>query len=154
MENSKYMLTKSKLEDLQKELASLETKGRQEIADYLDWLRSQPNDLEDVTFSDVLDDKNFLEKRISELKEIINNVEILEGDSREDIVQLGTTVKVGFEGYEEEYTIVSALEADPFNNKISDKSPVGEALIGSKVGDTITVETGPVKKKFRILNIN
>lgn len=153
METQKYQLSEKKIEELQLELKELETKGRKEIADSLDWLRSLPNDLEDVTFSDYLDEKSYLEKRISELKTILSNCEQLPAESDPSSVDVGNRVLVGFEGFENEYLIVSAIEADPMNNRISDQSPVGKALIGKKVGDIARVETGNIKKEFRILKI-
>ncbi|WKZ30805.1 MAG: GreA/GreB family elongation factor [Candidatus Dojkabacteria bacterium] len=148
----KYFLTKQKVKELKKELSILETKGRQEIADSLNWLRDLPNSQEDDEFSDVLDNKRYLEKRIVEIKDILSNFEIVK-HSLKDTVSVGTTVKVGFEGYVEKFMIVSALEADPLNNKISDESPVGRSLVGAKVGDKVLVDMGGIKKAFRILGI-
>lgn len=154
MENKRYRLTEDKVHELEQELAYLEKEGRKEIADSLNSLRELPNNLEDVTFSDVLEDKRYLEKRILELKEILSNFELVTESKSANIVEVGSNVKVGFEGYEQNYFIVSALEADPLNNKISDESPVGRALLGSKVGDRVVVDTGIVKKSFRVLDIN
>lgn len=152
MGRKKYFLTKQKVKELKKELSILETKGRQEIADSLNWLRDLPNSQEDDEFSDVLDNKRYLEKRIVEIKDILSNFEIVK-HSLKDTVSVGTTVKVGFEGYVEKFMIVSALEADPLNNKISDESPVGRSLVGAKVGDKVLVDMGGIKKAFRILGI-
>lgn len=152
--DKKYKLSAEKVQELEQELAELETKGRQKISDSLDWLRSLPNNQEDVTFSDVFDDQRYLEKRILEIKEILMNSEVLQPDDNSDQVQVGCKVRVGFGTYEESYTIVSALEADPLQNKISDESPVGKALIGKRVGDTVEVDTGLVKKTFRVLDIS
>lgn len=150
----KYKITARKKEELEKELKELETKGRNEIADKLDWLRGQLFDGDDDPFADVLDEKNYLEKRIIEIKDVLNNCSIVEEGVNTDTVQIGTKVVVGFEGFEETYNMVSSLEADPLKKKISDESPVGKALIGAKVGDTVEVRIGPMNKKFRILKIN
>ncbi|MCB9790978.1 GreA/GreB family elongation factor [Candidatus Nomurabacteria bacterium] len=150
----KFQLTEKKVKELKRELKELETKGRKEIADRLDWLRSLPNAREDTTFSEVLDDKNYLENRINELKEILSNYEISNEKKHTNIVEIGSEVEVGFEGYEAKYKIVSALEADPLNNKISDESPVGKALLGSRAGDIVYADTGVAKKKFRVLKVS
>lgn len=150
----KYKITARKKEELEKELKELETKGRTEIADKLDWLRGQVFNGDDDPFADVLDEKNFLEKRIAEIKDVLNNCSVVGDDVNTDTVEIGNKVVVGFEGFEEVYTIVSSLEADPLKKKISDESPVGKALMGAKVGDTVEVRIGPVNKKFRILKIN
>jgi transcription elongation factor GreA len=151
----KYKITAQKKEELEKELIRLETVGRRDIADKLDWLRDQVNDTEEEydPFLDALDDKNYLEKRISEIKAILINSEVVEHSNSKE-VEVGSTVTVGFEGFEEKYMIVSSIEADPMKKKISDESPVGKSLIGAKVGDDVEVRIGSVNKKFRIININ
>lgn len=146
----RYKLTAKKQIELEKELQKLETKGRQDIAEKLDWLRQQPTTEEDNPFSDLLEDKNYLEKRISELKEILGNSEVVK-NAKNDIVDIGSKVTVGFESFEETYTLVSSIEADPLKRMISDESPVGKALMGTKVGDSVEVKVGPVIKVFRII---
>ncbi|KKR05690.1 MAG: Transcription elongation factor GreA [candidate division WS6 bacterium GW2011_GWF2_39_15] len=150
----KYKITSQKKKDLEKELNKLETKGRSEIADRLDFIRQQPSDEDDYPFADVLDDKEYLEKRISEIRSILSNSQIIDDLSKHSVVEVGSKVKVGFEGFEEEYLIVSSVEADPLSKKISDESPVGKSLLGAKVGDTIEVQLGHLQKQFRILNIS
>lgn len=152
MGTNTYLLTQDKVDELEVELHELETKGRQDIADNLNWLRDLPNSQEDDDFSEVLDSKRYLEKRIAEVREILSNYKIIEEESK-DVVDVGSAVKVGFEGYEEKFKIVSAIEADPLNKKISDESPVGKALIGTRVGDKVLVDMGGIKKTFRVLEI-
>lgn len=154
MSEKEYQLTSEKLEELKKELENLQTKGRKDISDKLNWMRLQPPDEEDSGFSEILDDKSYLEKRIAELKRIISNAEVVEKEPESNVVIVGSSVKVAFEGFEEIYHIVDSLEADPINKKISEISPVGEALLGAAVGDTVVVDTGIIKKKFRILAVN
>jgi transcription elongation factor GreA len=150
----KYVLTAAKKKELEKELKKLETTGRKDIADKLDWLRIQSFSEEDDPFGDVLDDKNFLEKRISELKEILSHCQIAKLGKKHKEVEVGSKVKVGFEGFEEEYVIVSSLEANPLKKRISDESPVGRSLLGSKEGDNVEVKIGPVNKRFRVIKIS
>lgn len=153
MAEKKYLLSSQKVEELKNELVLLETKGREKIADSLDWLRSLPNDQEDTTFSDIFEDQRYLEKRINEIKTILSDYEIVENHGEVDIVEVGSQVKVSFGKNEEVYLIVSALEADPLDNKISNESPVGKALIGHKEGDVVKVDIGLVSKEYRILEI-
>ena len=154
MFGKKYKITAKTQKKLEKELKELETKGRQDIAEKLDLLRQQPTNEEDNPFSDLLEDKNYLEKRISEIKEILNNCSIINEKAKHKIVEIGSKVKVGFGSFEEEYMIVSSIEADPLNKKISDESPVGKALLNAREGDSIDVKIGPVNKTYRILKIN
>ncbi len=153
MAEKKFLLSSQKVEELKNELVQLETKGREKIADSLDWLRSLPSDQEDATFSDIFEDQRFLEKRISEIKTILCDYEIIKTNINIDIIDIGSVVKVGFGKSEEKYEIVSALEANPLSNKISNESPVGRALIGHKEGDVIKVDIGLVSKEYRILEI-
>lgn len=150
----KYTITAQKKKELERELKRLETVGRKDIADRLDWLRGRSQNEDDDPFGELLDDKNFLEKRISELKAILSSCRIIEKDAKHKVVEIGSKVKVGFEGFEEEYFIVSSIEADPTKKKISDESPVGTALMGASVGDIVEVRIGPVNKKFRVIKIS
>ncbi len=149
----KYKISSEKKRELEKELLDLETHGRSEIADRLDFIRTQPTDEDDYPFVDVLDDKEYLEKRIFEIKTILSNSTVIDDLTKHTVVEIGSKVLVGFEGFEEEYMIVSSVEADPLSKKISDESPVGKALIGAKIGDTLDVQLGPVQKRFRVLKI-
>lgn len=156
MKAKRYHLSKEKIQELKDELNDLETRGRQDISEKLSWLRQQPNNEEDNPFDELLEDKNFLEKRIFEIHEILMNSDEFEDtpeESEKKKVTVGSHVKVGFEHFEEEYVIVSSIEADPLRNKISDESPVGKSLLGASVGDIITVNTGALNRKFRILDI-
>ncbi len=154
MFGKKYKVTAKTKKELEKELKLLETKGRQDIASKLDFLRQQPVNEEDNPFSELLDDKNYLEKRISEIKEILHNSVVVDSKAKHKKVEVGSKVKVGFETFEDEYTIVSSIEADPLNKKISDESPVGKALLNARVGDSVDVKIGSVAKTYRILKIS
>jgi len=149
----KYKISAKKKRELEKELKHLETQGRKDIAERLDKMRQPTVGEEDYPFADLLDDKNYLEKRIAELKDILRNCQIIKDKDNHNKVEIGSKVKVGFEGFEEEYLIVSSVEAEPLNKKISDESPVGKALLGAQIGDDIEVKIGPVNKRFRILDI-
>lgn len=149
----KYQISANTKKKLEKELKDLKTQGRDDIASKLDWLRQQPNSEEGNPFSDILEDKNYLEKRISELKQILKSSKVVDGNKKHNEVEVGSKVTVGFEGFEEEYNIVSSIEADPVNRKISDESPVGKALLGSKLGDDVEVKIGSLVKRYRVLKV-
>jgi transcription elongation factor GreA len=154
MERKKYQLTATKVEDLKHELSLLSTKGRDEIAERFVNVQDQViGELEDP-FSSISEDKFFLEKRIAEIQEILENVEIVEEHHNNKIVEIGSEVRVGQESFENVYTIVESIEADPLTGKISCESPVGKALLGAKLGDILEITTGPLKIKIRILEIN
>jgi transcription elongation factor GreA len=91
--------------------------------------------------------------RIKELEELIQHAIVVEeGDN--DTVGLGSSVKITRDGVESEYKIVGSNEADPLNGKISDDCPLGKTLLGTKKGDSISVETPGGIRKFTITNIS
>ena len=90
--------------------------------------------------------------RIKELEELIQHAIIVE-ESDNGTVGLGSSVKIILDGKECEYKIVGSNEADPFDNKISDISPVGKALLGSKVGDTVSVTTPAGVMTLKVLDV-
>ena len=94
------------------------------------------------------------EARIKELDDLIQHAEVID-DSQMDseIVGLGSCVKVERNGVETEYKIVGSNEADPFDNKISDMSPVGRALIGAKKGDTVSLEVPSGSVNLKVLDV-
>ena len=95
------------------------------------------------------------EARIKELEELIQHAEVVDETMHDsETVGLGSTVKVERNGAEVEYKIVGSNEADPFENKISDMSPVGRALIGAKVGDTVQVETPARVVSMKVLHVS
>ena len=90
--------------------------------------------------------------RIKELEELIQHAIVVEeGDN--DTVGLGSSVKITRDGVESEYKIVGSNEADPFDNKISDVSPVGRALLGAKMGDVIAVEVPSGTVSLTVLDV-
>ena len=98
-----------------------------------------------------------VEARISELEEMLKNVVVVSDDQiTTDTVGVGCKVKVYNVKYDEtvEYLIVGSTEAAPLQNKISDFSPVGKALVGHKVGETVTVETPAGVNEIKILEIS
>ena len=155
MKAVKHKLSASKVSELKKELAYLESKGRKEIEEQFDTLKNQVIEELDNPYISISDERLFLETRIHEIEEILANTEILdENISRNaDTVEIGSIVKVGFEHFEVEYTIVDPIEADPLSKKIASDSPVGKALIGHKLGDSVDVEVSGIKRKYWILKI-
>ena len=152
MEEARYKLTAEKLEELQVEIQFLETDGRKKVADSLGWLRTISDGEDDYTFSDLLDDKKSLEKRIQELKTIVKNAEVSDETDCESI-SIGNRVRVRLGTTEREYTLVSSLEADPISGKVSDESPIGMTLMGMRVGDTKVFDSAMVSHEITVLEI-
>ena len=138
---------------LQAELTDLTGPRREELAQRL---RSaiQMGDLsENADYHKAKEDQAFLEGRIQELESILRAAIIIE-KKRGDVVDVGTsvTIQAGV-FYPETFYVVGAKEADPRNGRISNESPIGSALMGHKVGETVEAQTPGGKMKFKILKI-
>lgn len=140
MEN-RYKLTEQGLLDLQNELESLKTVDRKRNLNALKEARAQGDLSENADYDAARDEQAQIEARIKEIEGILKNFEIIKKD-KSNIVNIGKTVflKVG-DLPEQEYTLVGSLEADPIKKRISNESPIGKGIIGSKKGDTIVVKT-------------
>jgi transcription elongation factor GreA len=148
-------LTKEGLEKLQGELEYLRTTGRTEIAEKIRVARGYGDLSENSEYDEAKNEQAKIEARIVELEKMLENVTIIEEDVNTDTVTIGVTVTVYDEEFDEEltYKVVGSAEADPMNGLISDDSPVGKALLGTKVGDEVSAETPMGEIKFKILNI-
>ena len=139
---------------LKQELQELKGPRREELARRL---RSaiQMGDLsENADYHKAKEDQGFLEGRIQEIEYMLRHAVIIEPNARRDVVGIGSHVTIQeADSPEETYHVVGAKEADPRNGKISNESPIGQALIDHRVGDTVEVETPGGKISFRILKI-
>lgn len=153
MDQKIFYLTKQKLDELKGEYEDLlkfervKTVG-QEAPKILE---SEDLNPEFLSFQE---DIGFLRSRIDELKNIIENHELIKnpGKDSRNTVGLGAIVRVAVNGKKDEFMIVGTLEANPALGKISDESPVGKALIGRKVGEEIIIPS-PVKTVYKIKNV-
>jgi transcription elongation factor GreA len=154
------LLTPEGLAKLQEEYQRLTREGREEVADRLHAAFEDGQDDDFVDNAELEAARNaqaFLEGRIQELEDILNNYEIIpENDMHPDMVNVGDRVTVVEEGYDEEerYHLVGAAEADPVEGRISNESPLGRALLGAKVGDTIEVDAPRGITTFKVVKIN
>jgi len=141
MENNKYKLTEQGLLDLQTELEKLKTEDRKRNLDALKEARAQGDLSENADYDAARDEQAQIESRIKEIEGILKNYEIIKKD-RSKLVNIGKTVtlKVG-NLPEQDYTLVGSLEADPLKKRISNESPIGKGIIGSKKGDKLVVKT-------------
>jgi transcription elongation factor GreA len=137
------------------ELAQLKGPEREAISQRLRSAISMGDLSENADYHKAKEDQGFLEGRILELEYILNNAIIIEEhQGMRDVVEVGASVTVQEEDYEPEtYTLLGAKEADPRNGKISNESPIGRALLGGHVGDTVVAETPGGKVHLKILKI-
>ena len=155
-DSKKHILTYAGLKKYEDELQDLKIHRRQEIAQKIKEAREQGDLSENAEYDAAKDEQRDIEARIEELEKLLKNVEVVGQDEVDaDTVGIGSRVKLYDVEMDEEveYTIVGSTEADALNGKISNESPVGAALIGSKVGETIVVETISGDLEFKILEI-
>ena len=155
-ETKKNIMTVAGLRALEDELFDLKVYKRKEVAQKIKEAREQGDLSENAEYDAAKDEQRDIEARIEELEKLLKNVEVVGQDEVDaDTVGIGSRVKLYDVEMDEEveYTIVGSTEADALNGKISNESPVGAALIGSKVGETIVVETISGDLEFKILEI-
>ena len=155
-ETKKNIMTFAGLRALEDELFDLKVYKRKEVAQKIKEAREQGDLSENAEYDAAKDEQRDIEARIEELEKLLKNIEVVGQDEVDaDTVGIGSRVKLYDVEMDEEveYTIVGSTEADALNGKISNESPVGAALIGSKVGETIVVETISGDLEFKILEI-
>ena len=155
-ETKKNIMTFAGLRALEDELFDLKVYKRKEVAQKIKEAREQGDLSENAEYDAAKDEQRDIEARIEELEKLLKNVEVVGQDEVDaDTVGIGSRVKLYDVEMDEEveYTIVGSTEADALNGKISNESPVGAALIGSKVGETIVVETISGDLEFKIIEI-
>ena len=145
-ETKKNIMTFAGLRALEDELFDLKVYKRKEVAQKIKEAREQGDLSENAEYDAAKDEQRDIEARIEELEKLLKNVEVVGIGSRVKLYDVEMDEEV-------EYTIVGSTEADALNGKISNESPVGAALIGSKVGETIVVETISGDLEFKILEI-
>lgn len=147
-------ITDDGLKKLEEELEYLKTEGRADIAEKIKIARGYGDLSENSEYDEAKSEQAKIEARINELEYQIDHAEIIDIEDM-DSVSIGKKVSVKrlSDGVESVYEIVGFAQSDPSNGKISDESPVGKALIGSKVGETVTVEAPIGNLEYEILNI-
>ena len=142
MENKEIYLTSEGAQKLQEELKDLTGPQRVVIAKRLRNAISMGDLKENAEYISTKEDQAFLEGKIAELQQILKIAIVVEGNSGNEQVSVGSTVVVVIDGEAPvTYKLVGIKEADPRNGKISNESPIGSSLMGKRVGDTITAET-------------
>ena len=150
------MLTEEGYEKLENELEYLETEKRREVAKRIKVAREFGDISENSEYDDAKNEQAFVEGRIQEIKNMLNNAHVVKNEEVTDKkVNLGTTVMLHDLDSDEKisYTLVGSAEADPLNYKISNESPIGKAILGHVIGDEVTVETPAGEVDYEIISI-
>ena len=156
MEEKKNILTYEGLRRYEDELHELKVVKRQEVAQKIKEAREQGDLSENAEYDAAKDEQRDIEARIEELEKLLKNAEVVVEDEIDlDKINVGCKVKVKDLEYDEdmEFYIVGSTEANSLQNKISNESPVGQALIGKKVGDVVDVETQVGVIQYEVLEI-
>lgn len=156
MQEKKNILTYEGLKKYEDELHDLKVVKRREVAQKIKEAREQGDLSENAEYDAAKDEQRDIEARIEELEKILKNAEVVDEDDVDlGKVNIGCKVKLLDIEYNEEieYKIVGSTEANSLKGKISNESPVGKALIGGKVGETVAVETQAGTFSYKILEI-
>jgi len=153
MSKQNLQITKKGYEALEKELDQLVNTKRPKLVERLSRSRREGDLSENSDYANARDDLEFLDGRISELEDFLKNAEIVKTNGGTTQVSLGNTVKVKVGDNEQIYFIVGEWEADPNEKKISHTSPLGQALVGKKVGDKTEVEAPVGKLVYEVVSI-
>ena len=157
MSEQDVILTREGLEQLEQELENLRTVKRTEVKERLKEAIALGDLSENSEYDDAKNEQAFMEGRILELEKMIRNAKIIEdGQMQEGTITVGSLVTVKDIEFDEitEYRLVGTVEADPMNNRISNESPVGRALLGHKAGDIIDVEVPAGVIQLEIIEIS
>lgn len=155
-DSKQYIMTSEGVKKLEDELEYLKTVKRKEITEKIKVAISYGDLSENSEYDEAKNEQAFVEGRIIQLENMLRNANVVdESEISLESVSVGSFVKVKDYDFDEEveFHIVGSAEADPMENKISNESPVGKALIGKKVGDIVNVPVPDGISKFEILDI-
>ncbi len=156
MQEKRNILTYEGLREREDELHDLKVVKRKEVAQKIKEAREQGDLSENAEYDAAKDEQRKIEAKIEELEKILKNAEVVIEDEIDlEKISIGCQVKILDIEYDEEleYKIVGSTEANSLKGKISNESPVGKALIGAKVGETVEVETQAGTIKYKVLEI-
>ena len=156
MADKKHILTYAGLKQYEDELQNLKVVKRKEVAQKIKEAREQGDLSENAEYDAAKDEQRDIELRIEELEKLLKNAEVVvEEEIDVNKINIGCKVKLLDVEYDEEmeFYIVGSTEANSLQNKISNKAPVGRALIGKSVGDVVDVETQAGIIQYKVLEI-
>ncbi|MEG2457423.1 MAG: transcription elongation factor GreA [Bacilli bacterium] len=155
MKNNEVYLTSEGYIELEEELNNLKLVKRPEVMNALKEARAMGDLSENAEYDAALTEQSALEKRISEVESTLERAKIIDGDKNNDKVHIGCTVELQYDEDDEveQYRIVGSQEADPFNNKISNESPIAAAILDKEVGSTVEVSSPDGVYNVKIVKI-
>lgn len=149
-----FRLTQEGIDELKQELNELVGR-RGDLAEAIKVAREQGDLSENAEYQSAKSDQERVEARIAEIEHILLNAAVIKKPKGEGKVQLGSTVELKSEnGKSQRFQVVGTVEADPLSGKISDESPIGKALIGKKVGDSVEIKTPADTTEYKVTAIS
>ena len=151
--NKKFILTQEGLNNLRQEYDELISTERPAVTRRIQNAREFGDLAENSEYDAAKEEQSLLEARIAQLEKVLPKAKIISEPQTSDFVVIGSKLVVEMNDEIHEFQIVGSMEANPSEKKISNESPVGKALLGLKLGETIEVAFGPVKSKLKVLQI-
>ncbi|HSD12361.1 MAG TPA: transcription elongation factor GreA [Patescibacteria group bacterium] len=152
MDNPVYV-SKEGLEKMKQELHYLKTEKRREVANRIEKAKDLGDLKENADYHDAKDEAGWVESRIYELEDGIHRAVVIEAKAS-DMVTIGCRVKIESDGKEKVLTIVGSTEADPLKGLISNESPLGQALLGKKIGEIAELKVPAGRKSYVVKEIS
>ena len=151
--NKRFRLTQEGVDDLRSELERLVAQ-RGAVAESIKTAREFGDLSENAEYQSARQEQEKNETRISEIEHILQNFEVIKAPKGDSKVQLGSKVKLqNKDGKTKEFQVVGTVEADPLEGKISDESPLGQAVLGKKVGDEVEIKTPVETATYKVVDI-
>lgn len=148
-----FRLTQDGVDELKSEHAELVSQ-RAEVAERIKQARELGDLSENAEYQSAREEQDRLETRISEVEQVLRNVQIIKKPKSHSVITLGSTVKLkASSGKSQQFQVVGTMEADPLSGKISDESPLGKQLMGKKVGDKVLLKNSP-STNYKITSIS
>ncbi|MGH9172933.1 MAG: transcription elongation factor GreA [Vicinamibacterales bacterium] len=151
--NERIHVTADGLEALKAEYDDLINNKRPQIIRTISEAREEGDLRENAGYHAARHDQTMIEGRIRQLEQMLKRAEVIEASGTSGVVRLGSTVTIEIDGDQETYTIVGSVESNPRDGKISDKSPFGQALLGSSVGQSVNIQTPTTVLKAKVLTV-
>ena len=152
---TKFKMSQERLNEIREELFYLETVREKEVSELIKEARSFGDLSENSEYDEAKTEQGKLYSKIAELRNILENAEVIETRETTNLIALGSKVKVEYidDGSFEEYMVVGSQEANPAQGRISDESPFGRGLMGRSVGEVVSIMAPSGELQFKIASI-
>ncbi len=153
MAKKEILITQEGLDKLKAEFDDLVHNRRPDIIARIKSAKELGDLSENAEYSAAKDEQSFIEGRIQELDEVVKHAKVVADNGGSKVVSVGSHLVVEIEGDKDEFDIVGPAESDPANGRISTDSPVGQALLGHKAGDSVAVKTPDGNVSYKVIKI-